>query len=164
MICDQCGKKAAIVLFTQIVQNDKTVLRLCEDCAKSKGLSISAKGELSPTADLIAKALKDSISSKDQHLVCPACGISYAGFKQTGRLGCGTCYEAFSSQLAVLFRRIHDHDRHSGKTPRDWSSERRVRQEIFVLREQLRTAVKKEAFEEAAQLRDRIDRMEQGAS
>ena len=160
MTCDQCGKKTAIVLFTQIVHNEKTVLRLCEDCAKSKGFSISAKGEPSPAADLMVKALKEAISSKDKHLICPACGTSYALFKQGGRLGCGTCYETFSTQLTVLLRRIHSHDRHTGKTPAARSSEGRLQQEVFVLRERLRAAVEEEAFEEAAQLRDRISRME----
>lgn len=162
MTCDQCGKKTAIILFTQIVHNEKTVLRLCEDCAKAKGLSISTKGEVSPAAGLIVKALKEAITSKDKHLVCPVCGTSYAIFKQGGRLGCGTCYEMFSTQLSVLFRRIHGHDRHTGKTPKGQSLEEvRVRREIFALRERLQRAVEEEAFEEAAQLRDRIARMEQ---
>lgn len=162
MTCDQCGKKTAIVLFTQIVHNEKTVLRLCEDCAKSKGLSIAAKEKPSSTAGLLVKALREAVSPKDQHLVCPVCGTSYALFKQRGRLGCGMCYEVFSSQLTVLFRRIHGHDRHVGKTPAGRSSEVQLQREVLALRERLRMAVEEEAFEEAARLRDRIARIVQG--
>ncbi len=163
MTCESCGEKPAMVLFTQIVKNEKTVLHLCEDCAKARGLSVSAKAIASSVKDLLAGALAAASSEeKDAAVgVCPSCGLSYVQFKAKGRLGCGGCYHAFSKPLERLLRNMHGSTSHTGKAPALQQEMVKRRQEIAVLRGALDRAVQREEFEEAARLRDRISAMEQ---
>ena len=48
---------------------------------------------------------------------CPACGMRPDDYKRTGRLGCASCYEAFSRQLAPIIRDMHPGVSHAGKVP-----------------------------------------------
>ena len=93
--------------------------------------------------------------------VCPSCGLSYAHFKQKGRLGCGDCYCAFSKSLERLLKNIHGSTAHTGKVPVSQQEMVKRHREIAALRGALEQAVEREEFEEAARLRDRIAAMEQ---
>ena len=87
---------------------------------------------------------------------CSTCAMSYEEFKKIGRLGCPHCYDVFASQLERLLKRIHGDDRHRGKGPLAAAQSAQGGDELARLREELAQAVAEEAFEEAAQLRDRI--------
>ena len=50
----------------------------------------------------------------------------------------------------------------AGKTPRRLPQSKQTQSELVQLRKQLLQAVNKEAYEEAAQLRDRIRKLEEG--
>jgi len=105
---------------------------------------------------------------------CQACGMAYDEFKKAGRLGCTECYGAFAPQLERLLKRIHGAERHQGKGPIAARSESPPKppsiDEVVTtdtdtldqLRDELAKAVSAEAFEEAAQLRDRIRALEGG--
>lgn len=164
MTCEICGKKPAVVLFTQIVKNEKTVLHLCENCAKVRGLPVSVNTIASSVKNLLAGALAAASSEEEREEtvgVCPSCGLSYAQFKDKGRLGCGTCYHAFAKSLERLLKNIHGSTSHTGKAPASQQEMVKRRQEITALRGALKRAVQQEEFEEAAGLRDRIAAMEQ---
>ena len=164
MTCEMCGKKPAVVLFTQIVKNEKSVLHLCEECAKARGLPVSAKAIAGSVKDLLAGALAAAPSEEEGEEAaggCPSCGLSYAQFKAKGRLGCGGCYCAFSKPLERLLKNIHGSTSHTGKVPASQQEIVKRRQEIAALRGALERAVQREKFEEAARLRDRIAAMEQ---
>jgi len=164
MTCEICGKKPAVVLFTQIVKNEKTVLHLCEECAKMRGLSVSVKTIASSVKNLLAGALAAASSEEEREEavgVCPSCGLSYMQFKDKGRLGCGACYHAFAKPLERLLKNIHGSTFHTGKVPASQQETVKRRQEITALRGALKRAVQQEEFEEAARLRDRIAAMEQ---
>jgi len=93
-------------------------------------------------------------------LTCPACGIKYMEFKAEGRLGCPHDYVVFRGGLASLLQRIHRADRHVGKAPRSsvLSPERQA--ELADLRRRLQTAIRDEAYEQAARLRDLLRQKE----
>ena len=74
---------------------------------------------------------------------------------------CPHDYQAFQAELLPLLESIHNSTRHAGKTPRRPSQRLRT-QELTRLRKDLQRAVTAEAYEEAAQLRDRIRRLEEG--
>jgi protein arginine kinase activator len=110
-------------------------------------------------------------SSKEEDVIttkCPACGLSYVDFKKIGRLGCGECYNVFRKYLAPLLKRIHGSSQHIGKSPlrcpaKIKSGASKVTKKKMCLEElkaQLQNAIAKEAFEEAARLRDQIKEME----
>jgi len=58
--------------------------------------------------------------------------------------------------------KIHGETRHCGKAPRRLPQNRQTQAELMQLRKQLLQAVHKEAYEEAARIRDRIKRLEEG--
>jgi protein arginine kinase activator len=164
MTCEICGKKPAVVLLTQIVKNEKTVLHLCEECAKEQGLSVSVEAIAGSVKSLLTGALAAASGEEagDEAVgVCPSCGLSYAEFKAKGRLGCPACYHAFAKPLERLLKNIHGSTTHTGKVPATQQATAKRRQEIAAMRGALKQAIGREAFEEAACLRDRISAMEQ---
>jgi len=82
-------------------------------------------------------------------------------FRNTGRLGCPHDYEEFREELSPLLENIHGETRHCGKVPRRLPQSKQTQSELLQLRKQLLQAVNKEAYEEAARLRDRIRRLEE---
>ena len=97
-------------------------------------------------------------------LTCPNCGMSYADFQQTGKIGCSVCYGTFRRQLEPLLRRIHGTSTHSGKIPRRSGGTLELKQEIKRLRGELKEKVAQEEYEEAARLRDEVRALEQKLS
>ena len=156
MFCQDCGEKVASVIFTQIVNNTKTVLYLCKECAAKRGFQVSPTTPSPSPADLLAGMAEEA---EEAELKCSSCGLTYLEFKKDGRLGCGDCYYAFSDKLRNLLRKIHGGNRHLGKSPvRDERSE--VMRSIAQLREELKRAVEREEFERATELRDKISELE----
>jgi protein arginine kinase activator len=164
MLCQICGKNTASVHFTEIHDNKMTELNLCERCAEEKGLQGPADQHKFSIADVLANMVDGMSNTEEQrvgHVQCPRCGLLYSAFKETGRLGCSQCYEAFQFQLRPLLRRIHGSTRHTGKVPtRNGEGVLRSRQ-MQRLHDELQRAIELEEFERAAEIRDAIKRIEQ---
>lgn len=163
MLCQICGKNPATVHFTEIHDNRMSEIHVCERCAEEKGMQAPSAQHKFDIADLLAgmaDAMTQNEESRVGHLTCPRCDLPYSSFKETGRLGCAACYEAFQFQLRPLLRRIHGDTRHRGKTPtRGGTGSARTRQ-IQRLHDDLQRAVEREDFEAAAGIRDEIRRIE----
>ncbi len=169
MLCDECGKNKATVHLTEIVNEQITKLNLCESCAKQKGSDVEQHFGI---ADLLA-ALSD-VETPSQPAVpgapvlknkCAQCGLTYEDFKKVGRLGCAECYKSFRTSLAPLLKRIHGSNQHSGKTPspvalKEFKVSSKISEELENAKEELQKAIRKEEFEEAATLRDKIKFLE----
>ncbi|MFH0777602.1 MAG: UvrB/UvrC motif-containing protein [Candidatus Eisenbacteria bacterium] len=167
MQCQICGKAPASVHYTEIVNDKMTELHVGEKCAEERGLQgVLGKTKLAISGPIVW--MMDSLSSSDEEKMgsvqCPACGLRYSAFKETARLGCGMCYEAFRSQLRPLLRRVHGSTRHSGKSPSRDSVKFTRRREIQKFQEELERAVQREDFEQAAELRDKIRKLEAAVS
>jgi protein arginine kinase activator len=163
VVCQICGKNPATVHFTEIHDNKMSEIHVCERCAEEKGLQSAAPKQKFDIAQVLGDMM-DSMSSTEEQRIgrvqCPRCGLLYSAFKETGRLGCAECYEAFQFQLRPLLRRIHGDTRHKGKTPeRDGVGTSRSRQ-IQRMFDELQRAVEREEFERAAELRDQIRKIE----
>jgi protein arginine kinase activator len=78
-----------------------------------------------------------------------------------GLMGCANCYDLFKDHLDPLLRRVHGSIAHTGKVPKRTGGRVRVRKEIEELRSKLQEAIKREAYEEAAKLRDEIKEKEE---
>ena len=167
MLCQICGKNTASVHFTEIQNNKMTEMNLCEQCAEERGIDTPANKQKFSIADILASMVDGMSSTEEQrvgHVQCPRCGLLYSSFKETGRLGCSQCYEAFQYQLRPLLRRIHGSTRHSGKIPtRDDPGLSRARQ-MQRMHDELQRAIESEEFERAAEIRDLIKRLEQEAA
>lgn len=92
---------------------------------------------------------------------CPECGIQFLEFRNSGRLGCAHDYDVFAQELIPLLENIHGDVRHKGKVPRHSPPPQRDLSELTELRQQLEEAIQEEAYEKAAELRDRIRQLEE---
>ncbi len=164
MLCDICNKNPATVHLTEIVDSQMNELHLCEECARQKSAQMEQQFGLSDLLAGLADFEKTASAKETESpaLKCPNCGLTYAEFKKIGRLGCGECYNAFKKQLGPLLRKIHGSSQHIGKSPEKKGvfAEAKKGSELQELRQKLQRAIEKEAFEEAAQLRDRIRQLE----
>ncbi len=163
MKCNICGKREATVHLTEVVNENVTKLHLCEECAKSKTNEMQEHFGL---ADLLSglvdfgPEISEGPFQKDTGTKCSSCGMTYHDFQNVGRLGCGKCYETFSENLSVLLRKIHGSDRHMGKTPLGGVKKLEPQENIQSLKDELKDLVKREEFEKAALVRDRIKETE----
>jgi protein arginine kinase activator len=163
MLCQDCGKKEARVDFTQMVKNEKTVLKLCLDCAKKRGFEDSLSAGSITLGNFLASIIQKSEAESTEPLPkikCPGCHLDYGEFRQHGRLGCSRCYDVFSDYLKDLLRRIHGSNDHVGKVPRAAREKFLARRELKKLHQKMKRAVEKEEFEKAADLRDQIRKLE----
>jgi protein arginine kinase activator len=157
--CQFCSNKATVHL-TDIVNNTKKEMHLCQRCAEAQQLV--TKQELNLPAilqSLIGQHLGPQ-SDELARLRCPACGIRYMEFRAQGRLGCPHDYAVFRNGLEPLLDRIHRSTRHAGKVPRQGPPPPERQAELVELRRQLQQAVEAEAYEEAARLRDLLRKKE----
>lgn len=160
MKCEECGGNEAVVHLTQVVNNEMTVIHLCEACAAQKGLEASP-APISPLSDFIAQMGGAPPRPPGSQEACPFCGLTYADFKEVGRLGCPECWTTFQDPLEKLVRRVHGSSHHVGKVylPPDPSASE-MQKRLEGLRNRLERAVEAEDFERAAQLRDQIRSLE----
>lgn len=161
MICQVCKKKEATILYTEIVDNKVMKMHICEDCAKKKGVTMHAPFALS---DLLA-GLTDlaAFPVEEMKRKCPGCGMTYADFRKTGRLGCSQCYSTFEQGMNALLETIHKQNSHVGKFPKRSATLIKTIQKRKELERKLRAAIESEAFEEAAVIRDKLYSLKQQA-
>jgi protein arginine kinase activator len=166
MLCDDCKKKEATIQITQIIDNQKMTLNLCQKCAEKRGFSSPFAGVPFPLAEFLSSMIspgppgsgagKKSVPRSEKELKCPSCGMTLSQFAQQGRLGCGSCYKTFRPQLKDLLRKIHGSDRHRGKIPNLPGMQMEYLKEERKLQEELKKAIDEEDFETAASIRDKI--------
>jgi protein arginine kinase activator len=159
MKCQKCTK-AATLHITEIVSEDQVEeLHLCEECAHK----YLYEPQKSPAGGKSAPAVQGEETEEPAVLnrECEVCGLKFVDFRNTGRLGCPHDYQEFREELTPLLENIHGEARHCGKTPRRLPQSKQTQSELIQLRKQLLQAVNKEAYEEAARLRDRIRRLEE---
>ena len=166
MICDECGKPAAVRL-TSIVNGEKVTRNLCGECMEDVRKSmpnLDLSGLVGILASLIQATKKIDTEDPDEiMIVCEDCGTTYEQFQKRGLLGCTGCYRAFREPLLVLLQRVHGHTQHVGKRPGAYPGDMSERINLNQLRRQLQQAIADEEYEQAAVLRDRIREYAQGA-
>ncbi len=161
MLCESCKKRQATVVFKEVVGDAIKQYHLCPECAQDKEFDSPKTQESASHTDMFLHMAKDLSSGLKTggRLRC-TCGLTFAQFKTTGKLGCAECYTSFGEKLKPLFKRIHGATRHVGKIITKDEEYLRVRREILKLEDRLRRAVAKEDFEKAAKLRDEIKEYE----
>ena len=167
MLCEKCGKKAASVHVTKIINGHKTELYLCDACAREKGGELSFEGKFplhqffSELMSFVPPGDSEAVAPTGYSgLQCTECGLTYTQFGQIGRFGCALCYTVFDKNLAPLLPRHLGNKKQMGKNPARAGSLVRIKKEEKRLREELQRKVAEEAFEEAAELRDKIRKLE----
>jgi protein arginine kinase activator len=164
MLCQQCKQQPASVHMTKIINNKKTELHLCESCARQREDFIT----ITPFSvnDLIAGFMDMGIAkpayARPEPSKCAVCGMDYNQFKKIGRVGCQECYKYFGNELRPVIRKIQGSTAHSGKIPKRSGSDLARKRQIAQYKSELMRAIETEAFERAAELRDKIKELEQG--
>lgn len=177
MLCQDCNKREAHVQITQIVNNEKTMLSLCKDCAAARGFHSPLENAPFPLAEILtglAQSLpKAGAPISGSKLSCPNCGLAFDDFARQGRFGCGECYKTFRGDLEKIMRKIHGASLHRGKAPTfdalvtgsGGDSDATIPvQEEERLETELKKAVETEDFERAAEIRDKLKTMRESFS
>ncbi len=166
MLCQQCHKRDASVHFTQIINGNKAVMYLCNQCAEKKGQFV-----ISPKLNLgdflwgfhgLGQSEGFAKVEKPDEVCCDVCSMSIEDFRKTGKLGCANCYRVFNDSLNPILRRLHGSVQHTGRVPKKAADCIREMNELEGLKAQLTEAIGKEEYEKAAVLRDSIRDLENG--
>ena len=174
MLCEKCKKKKATLYYHENINGKRRSFHLCADCTNT----MDAAGELedfsivfphfdapfSPSDEVIfskiAASSAQAPTEEPTDRACPVCGMTFKDIASSGKVGCSRCYEFFAPRMLPLIRSLHGHNTHTGHTPRIHRERAEKQARITKLKEQLKEAVTKEAFEEAVVLRDELRRME----
>lgn len=173
MLCQSCNSNPATVSVVTPQQEfhkdvatghenysfNATTERLCDECAKERKLNAPMPKSFDAALKLLqAVAQPKSRPKRDSNVTaCPDCGMTLREFRQRQRLGCAKDYEVFGSQLAEILERIHGAKAHVGRVPGGGDDESQQRmQRILELRARLDEAIRDEAYEAAARLRDEL--------
>ncbi len=164
MLCDNCGKKEATVHIREIINGNSRMINLCPDCAAAKqicdglgGMGLDLAGLLGSIGGFAAEVKKKS-GQADPDTVCPECGWDFKKIREHGgSLGCPECYRAFTRLVRQAADRIHCGSMHTGKRPSGEDGQAAaIRMELREKRRELKNFVRREAYEKAAECRDRI--------
>ena len=164
MKCQRCSRPATYHI-TDVEGRKFQEFHLCDDCA-SKHLAPTPEPDDPFPISKLAKELAMSNQQRPdaearRQPACPMCGITFAEFRGSGRLGCSHDYEAFRDELMPLLENIHESVSHEGKAPRRAPRATQQLLQLVQLRNELKKAVSAEDYERAAKLRDQIKTMEQ---
>jgi protein arginine kinase activator len=174
MICQNCQKNAATVLVTELTPDPESAnaegkqsqvheQHLCEVCAQALDLPYAPVTKKSPVDIWKLLQLSANQGRKKPGPACPACGMTLEEFRKKGRLGCPRDYEVFRTHLAEVLERVHGAVQHSGRIP-GASGVSPSNGRIDLLRQELGNAIRAEAYESAARLRDEIRALEDGSA
>ena len=136
--------------------------------------AVNAQGSVSSSAFCLHHGYKEGLmhprkwellqSGKELHagteLLC-ACGMNQSLLKAKGRVGCARCYSTFAAHFKSILPVLHPGALHAGKTPIKMAPIVNVRRRVRVLEMVMQRAIRREAYEQAAEVRDRIKALRQ---
>ncbi len=166
MKCQQCEKPATFHITELTGSAGPMMVHLCEEHARVYLAQDTPGSPVSALAGMLAKQLKleqtaEQLAQLDKK-TCPVCGITFAEFRQAGRLGCGYDYVCFEEDLSPLLMNIHGASTHKGKRPTRGSGSPDRQHRLIQLRRSMQEAIDSEAYEKAGELRDQIRAIETG--
>jgi len=163
MLCERCRKKDATIHLTEIMQEKRSEVHLCETCAREMGLNSKLSNFSISVSDVLSFIEIDE-QPADELPLCGVCGTNFVIYARQGKLGCPECYRYLSGPMSGVIKSYHGDKKHSGKIPFVPTQPETVLEsslkenmpDIKELEENLLAAVKDERYEEAAILRDKI--------
>lgn len=163
--CQICQKAPATVHLTDIHNNVKKTLHMCEACAQKKGFVLHQSISLTDASHVSDLGKAESGAPRKNELTCASCGLTWTQFRQQGRFGCAECYKSLRPRIDSILEDIQARRiRHEGKHPSGDGAQRKRLREILETRRLLRQAIENEAYEEAASLRDNLRSLESESS
>lgn len=167
MNCENCKNKKATVFYADDTGRQHS---LCIDCAAPLGKiaaydpSIDQPHSFAPPTTLFSLTKKDipshfaTANTDGKEILCPYCATSLKSASESGRVGCPECYAAFSD---YLFPETLPYEQALGaRMPSSYRSALDRTRSITDLRNRIKTAIECENYELAAELRDKIRKLE----
>lgn len=157
MKCQSCGKREATLRYYEDINGAKQELHLCNQCASKYGFS-SFSDIFSPIFNVVPKIFLEE-TKEDK---CDKCGYTFEKYLKNGYFGCPNCYTAFEDNLDELLLRLQGKKRHVEleEEKKDKKAKLTVEEKIAIMKGELADLVKKEEYEKAAILRDKIKKMQ----
>ncbi|MEE2906487.1 MAG: UvrB/UvrC motif-containing protein [Planctomycetota bacterium] len=157
MKCDICDKPAVVHEVT-IAHGVKKEVHLCIDHAREAGVAMPGQQPGSKLLSKFAMGGKPTVMAPR----CPQCDTSFAQVRQHSLIGCPACYDTFEEPLGRLIERAQaGATHHVGRgVPREDNQSKRQREERQLM-QALATALSREQYERAAEIRDRINQLAQ---
>jgi protein arginine kinase activator len=144
---------------------------LCEVCAESMDLPNMPQAKKSTQEIWKLLQMAAQQTRKKSGPACPDCGMTLDEFRKKGRLGCARDYEVFKTHIVEILERVHGARRHVGRLPRgaeasvpeprSAATPGEEKSRLVELRRELESAIRDEAYERAAHLRDAIKALEE---
>lgn len=175
MLCKICNKNQATIHIQEIVNGEKKVLHICPECAAKKakddpalqGFNIAEmlynlSSQINAAETGAGEEERDDSDPQEPALSCQGCGWTSKDFRKSGRLGCPECYETFKDFIYPALGNMHRGAIHVGKRPgqQPGSSEPgKNLMEIMRLQKQLEEHIRREEYENAALIRDKISEL-----
>jgi len=168
MLCESCKKRTATVFYNENINGRARSFSLCGECAAK----LREKGDLQDVTSMLDSFanpfsnLHDnlfggifgipSVKSASEEKKCPTCGTLYSEIAKSGKVGCPDCYTTFRGELSRLIGSVHGTTTHTGQAPSRHRAKQARDEKLRALRRDLQSAIEKEDYEGAAELRDRI--------
>lgn len=178
MLCENCGKRQANVRYSENINGIKRELNLCEECSKKLGIGHMDFSMPIDFSSFFGEFMEDfatpefmPLLNEIKTLKCDQCGYTFDDIANTGKLGCGNCYDVFEERLDPIIKKIQGSNQHIGRVGKiidnkiDKKIEKKAEDkkektsenvEINKLQEELKKAIKEERYEDAAKIRDEI--------
>ena len=170
MLCQNCNKNNANVKYTQIINGHKKEMMLCEECSEKLGINKMNFNMPIDFSSFFGGMLEEENSNFMQlfpevkELKCKNCNMTYDEFINLGKLGCSSCYDAFSEKIDPMLKRIHGSNRYLGRkanleNKKDEIKNKEIeskKSEKENLEQSLKKAILEERYEDAAKIRDQI--------
>ena len=175
--CEGCGEDPVThEVFKDPVTGEFIEHHFCAKCEKAQGMIGHPEKAAPPHQVAVVRVSAAGLGP------CTSCGMTFSRFRETGRLGCPSCYEHFEQAIGPMIARAQEGaTHHVGKLPKraiDCASgaadgkvgkrslkdvlglaEERARK-VTALRDQLRAALASEKYEQAALIRDQIEQLQ----
>ena len=180
MLCDNCGKREANVRYSESINGMKKEMNLCEECAKKLGITNQFDFKMPlDFPNFFGSFLEDfsehefmPLFEQTKTVRCNNCGTTFEDIVNTGRLGCENCYDTFGDKLDTILKRLQGSSRHIGRLEETFNSKNENLEEkkaetkdekkdskLEKLQEDLKLAIKEERYEDAAKIRDEINKL-----
>lgn len=166
MLCEQCGMKEAEIHLVNVVNGERHISHLCRECAESRlhlddvtniikmQFSLDGLANIEEAfRDLVIPALRKSGGNASKQHICPHCG----GVLPEEMFGNDDAQEKTEEKSSTL----------SSEEKQKMASQLFVmsaEEEMADLSKRMNEAVKKENYETAAKLRDRILELKHSAA
>ena len=183
MLCQICKKNPATIHVQEIVNGEKHLMHFCQECAEKKA-GLQPFIENLDLGKIIKEMFEGSAADGKEEgsgeegsgdkLVCGNCGWTMEQLRKTGRFGCPECLRIFFPLIKDELSEMQHKLRHEGRVPPGAAPLRNRKKKsssapdpdeakriaLAGLKKDLAESVRREEYELAAELRDRIAALE----